>query len=207
MDTQRVTLGIVDNDPFALRMLAELFRRSSAPIAVRWAAQSGLEALSLCEDPASLPQVVLTDMSMPVMDGVRLSAELHARHPGTAVVGMTAFRVEHTEEELRRAGMVGVVYKERPTDELIRVIGSAVGNETLMRWGGRAQGASAVRLTETELTILRLYAAGLTVKAVARRLGRSETTVKTHMRSIYAKLGVNSRAEAVAYCVREGLID
>lgn len=199
-----VTVGIVDNDSFVLRMLTELFRRSSAPIVVQWTAQSGLEALSLCTEPASAPQVVLTDLSMPCMDGVRLSAELHARCPGTVVVAMTAFQMEHTAEELRRVGIAGVVYKDQPTAELIRFIGRAAGHEACARWNGRGD-VPSVPLTETELTVLQLLSEGKTVAAIARVLGRSETTVKTHMRSIYAKLGIGSRAEAVRYYQNMGL--
>ena len=201
-----LTLGIVDNDPFVLKLLDELFRRSGAPISVVWSVRNGADALTMCDRSSTRPQAVLTDLSMPDMDGMQLSGVLHVRHPAIAVIAMTAFEVGHTDEEMRSAGIASIVIKGCSTSKMVRVIGKAVGNAICAHWDERRIRVSSSCLTGTEVEILRLYVNGRTTAAVANQLGRSEGTVKSHLRTIYRKIGVNCRAEALRYCMEQGLL-
>lgn len=206
MSSDVVTLGIVDNDPFARSMLCRLFRELHAPVNVLWDVGSGPQALELCDKVSTRPRAVVTDLSMPDMDGVQFSARLRESHPEIVVVAMTALAFEYTQEEMRSAGIVETFLKGCSGSDMVNAVGRAVGSQALSRWRWRKFAPSQL-LTESEVEIMRLLAQGRTVSAIARQLSVSESTVKTRLRTIYAKLSAHSKAEAVALCVQEGVLD
>ncbi|NMN00316.1 DNA-binding response regulator [Bifidobacterium sp. DSM 109958] len=203
-----VTLGIVDNDAMVLRFLNRLFAPETVPIRVLWTVDNGAAALDLCGNAADRPQVVLTDLAMPHMDGMQLAKALHVRHPDLRIVAMAGFRITQTPEELHAAGIGAAVGKDVDPLRLVHVIGAAAGDDAVAHWDPNSGAWRTARspLTGTETAVLRMYAEGKTTNAIAHQLGISVSTVKVHLRGSYAKLGVSSRPEAVAKCVREGLI-
>lgn len=205
-DARTVTVGIVDNDAMVTQYLDALFAPRSVPVCVLWSVHGGRDALRLCAGVRMRPQVVLTDMAMPVMDGMELAGALHAAYPDLHIVAMAAFDITRTREELHAVGIDAAVRKDVTLEALVRVIGRAAGNRAVSGWDRGVVAGAHEPLTETETMVMRLYAQGRTTEAIAHQLHIGVSTVKVHLRSVYAKLGVSSRSEAVAVCVREGII-
>ena len=111
------------------------------------------------------------------------------------------------------AGATGYLLKDAPRDDLLRAIRAAAAGEAVLapsvasRLMGRLRTSEANALSPREVEVLALVADGATNRAVGARMHVSEATVKTHLMSIYAKLGVGDRAAAVAEGFRRGLLD
>lgn len=202
-DSGQLTLGILDNDPYAVDYLEILFKRSSAPIHVLWTTTVPRNALKLCEAEAALPQVILTDMSMPEMSGIEFAREITALYPAIKVVGITALRSPDEQDSARQAGISAVLNKDETVMNIVRTLGHVVGNDAAMYWQGPG---SIIALNDTECDIFSMFAQGRTLQSIAVRLGISPATVKVHMKRAYAKLNAHSRTEAIAICIRDGLI-
>jgi DNA-binding NarL/FixJ family response regulator len=161
--------------------------------------------------------VVLMDLRMPRMGGVEAIGLLRERGPGIRVLVLTTFDSDADVLPAIEAGATGYLLKDAPRDELVRAVRAAhLGQSVLAPTVAqklighvRAPARSAVpaeALTDRELQVLRLVAAGTTNKQAARQLFISEATVKTHLLHLYAKLGVRDRAAAVAAAYRTGLL-
>lgn len=200
----RMTLGVVDNDPWVASSLQRAIVVSGAPANVLWTALSASEAVGRCGKPDGTPQVLLTDLEMPGGGGYELAQELKPRFPRIVIVAMTAFELTHSVGELQAAGIATVIAKSLPIVELLGAVASAAGNAKLENWANRE--LAMVRPSEQELETIRLYAGGETTEAIARRLNVSESTVKTYMKRLFAKLDVHNRAEAIMACTRKGLL-
>jgi DNA-binding NarL/FixJ family response regulator len=173
-------------------------------------AEDGAQLLELLATQSA--DIVLLDVRMPGVSGLDALPEILNRYPETKVVILSM----HDEPAyVRRAlslGAAGYVLKSSGRSELIRAL------EEVARGGTYVQGEVAAQLAEPgavrvgelsprELDVLVLMARGMENKQVARALGISEATVKTHIKSIFERLGVRSRAEAVAVGLRTGLIE
>jgi DNA-binding NarL/FixJ family response regulator len=156
--------------------------------------------------------VVLLDVRMPGTSGLDALPEIAERYPDVAVVVLSM----HDEPAyVRRAmalGARGYVLKSSGRDELIRALEAVAGGGTYVQ-GEVAAPLAEVGVSQTgelsprELEVLGLLAKGMENKQVARALGISEATVKTHIKSIFERLDVRSRAEAVAVGLRTGIIE
>lgn len=175
-------------------------------------AANGREALDLVE--SLKPDVVVMDLLMPVMDGVEATRALRASHPEVEVVALTSVLEDRMVVDVVEAGAAGYMLKESRPDDLFDAVRAAARGE--VRLDPRAQ-ARLVRemrtpkleepLTERETEVLTLVARGFTNKAIAQRLDVAEATVKSHVSSLLAKLGVKSRTQAALHALREGLVD
>jgi DNA-binding NarL/FixJ family response regulator len=163
------------------------------------------------------PDIVLMDLRMPRCDGVTATAQVRARHPRTQVVVLTTFADDDEVLAALRAGARGYLTKDAGAEEVGRAIRRvAAGHadldpvvqrrllELLPRQVGTG-GPARDGLTERETEVLRLIAAGLSNAEIAAELVVSESTVKTHVNHVFAKIGVRDRAQAVAYAFRTGL--
>lgn len=174
-------------------------------------ASDGAEAVGLAR--ALVPDVVLMDLRMPRMDGVAAIRELVRLGIPSRVVVLTTFDADADVLPAIEAGATGYLLKDAPRDELLRAVhAAAAGNVALApsvasRLVGRVRTPEATLLSPRELEVLALVADGSTNRAAGARLHLSEATVKTHLLSIYAKLGVGDRAAAVAEGFRRGLLD
>ncbi len=179
-------------------------------------AADGAEAVRLCAELK--PEVVLMDLRMPGMDGLTAIERLRVEQPEIAVVILTTFNEDDLMMRGLRAGAKGYLLKDTDRETLFNTIRAARRGETLLKpeiiarvlsqSGGSGTTKSVqTGLTERELEVLRAVAQGERSKEIAIRLGISERTVKAHLASIYNRLGVDSRAAAIAVASRLGLID
>jgi two-component system, NarL family, response regulator YdfI len=180
-------------------------------------AADGAEALRLAA--ALQPDVILMDLRMPGMDGLTAIERLKTEQPHIAVVILTTYNEDELLLGGLRAGARGYLLKDTGRQALFDAIRAASRGETLLtqdiiarllaqppasppaeRPGGE------IDLTARELEVLAAAARGERSKEIAYRLGITERTVKAHLASIYNKLGVDSRAAAVAAALQKGLI-
>jgi NarL family two-component system response regulator YdfI len=179
-------------------------------------ASDGAEAIRLCAE--LYPDVVLMDLRMPGMDGLTAIERLSLEQPQVAVVILTTFNEDDLMMRGLRAGAKGYLLKDTDRETLFNTIRAAARGQTLLKpeviarvllQTGAAGTAAPVQtdLTGRELEVLRAVAQGERSKEIALRLGISERTVKAHLASIYNRLGVDSRAAAIAVASRRGLID
>ncbi|MDH3730859.1 MAG: response regulator transcription factor [Acidimicrobiia bacterium] len=173
-------------------------------------AADGAELLELA---LSVPaDIVLLDVSMPGMGGLEALEQLSASAPDLRVVMLS---MHDKPVYVRRAvelGAAGYLLKSAGRDELLRALNAVADGNAYIQGEVTGPLLKAVASDETglsprELDVLRLVAAGSENKQVARELGLSEATVKSYLKSAYERLGVSSRAEAVAVALRRGLID
>jgi NarL family two-component system response regulator LiaR len=177
-------------------------------------AGNGEEAVEQCA--ALLPDVVLMDMMMPIMDGPTAIEHIHARFPDVNVVALTSFSDEAFAQRALEAGAIGYLFKDVDEDELISAIRLASQGrgvvapeamQALVALSRIEEDAVEVGLTEREQTTLDLVARGLTNPQIAERLMISISTVNFHVHNVLDKLGAKTRTEAVVIAAREGLID
>jgi NarL family two-component system response regulator LiaR len=175
-------------------------------------ARGGRAGIALCAELQ--PDVVLMDLSMPDVNGVEATRGVLAANPGIRVIALTG----HLDEELLRgvldAGASGYLLKTVSGDDLAEAVRAAAnGRATLslealphLRPGRSQDGGAARDLTGRELDVLRCLSEGVTNKAIAKELSLSPGTVRVHVSSILAKLGVESRTAAARYAIRHGLV-
>ena len=174
-------------------------------------ASSGGEALRLVEELR--PDVLVSDVVMPGMDGVEATRILRESFPDLRILGLSAYDDNEYVFGLLSAGAMGYVLKEEALDTIVEAIRAASRGETWLskrvqeKVVRRAIGKEEAPLTERELEVLRLMAKGWSNRQIAKQLFISEGTVKNHVTNIYAKLGVHSRAEAVAWAWQQGLVN
>jgi DNA-binding NarL/FixJ family response regulator len=159
--------------------------------------------------------VVLMDLRMPRMGGVEAIRLLRGRAPAIRVLVLTTFDSDADVLPAIEAGATGYLLKDAPRDELVRAVRAAHQGQAVLapsvaqKLIGHVRAPAAASrdmLTERELEVLRLVAAGTTNREAAKRLFISEATVKTHLLHLYAKLGVRDRAAAVAAGYEAGLL-
>jgi DNA-binding NarL/FixJ family response regulator len=175
-------------------------------------ATDGLDAVDQVQ--ALQPDVVLMDLSMPVLDGVEATRRIVAAGGPSRVVVLTSFSDQDRVLAAIDAGARGYVLKDAEPDELVRAIrAAAVGDVPLDPKAARAlvsarttagtvasgSGAVAGGLTPREQEVLGLVRSGLANKLIARQLGISEKTVKAHLTRIFQELGVNDRTQAALW--------
>ena len=173
-------------------------------------ASDGAEAVRLV---GSLqPDVVLMDLRMPRLGGVAAIRALADQGAAAKVLVLTTYDTDSDVVPALEAGATGYLLKDAPREELVRAIHAAVRGETVLAPSVATRLVSQLRtpehetLSERELEVLTLISRGKTNRGAATRLFISEATVKTHLLHIYAKLGVNDRAAAVATAYERGLL-
>ena len=205
-----LTLLVVDDHPVVRDGIVGMVG-SAEDIAVVGEASDGAEAVALAQLHA--PDVVLMDLRMPGMDGVAALREFARCGIASRVVVLTTFDADADVLPAIAAGATGYLLKDASREELLHAIRAAAAGRTVLapevasRLLGRVRAPEAGLLTPRELEILGLVADGATNRAAGDRLHLSEATVKTHLLSIYGKLGVGDRAAAVAEGFRRGLLD
>lgn len=198
------TVLVVDDHELVRRGLLDLL--GTAPdLTVVGAAVDGEDAVRLAEQ--TQPDVVLMDLSMPGTDGVEATRRLATVSPGSRVVVLTSFSESERIVAALEAGAVGYLLKDVEPDELLRGVRAAARGEA--PFSPRAARVLLPRtghaLSPREREVLALVAQGLPNKSIARRLGISEKTVKTHLTSVFTTLGVTDRTSAALWAQRNGL--
>lgn len=181
-------------------------------------ASDGTEALALV--PKTRPTVVVMDITMPGMDGLKVTRQLTEDHPDIAVLALTIHEGREYFFEMLNAGAAGYVPKSAAADELMIAIRAVARGEVYlhssvaqlllqdhMRRNRSEQGGSMGSLTDREREVLTLLAEGLLNREIGEELGISPKTVARHRENIMRKLELHSRTELVKYAIRIGLID
>lgn len=204
-----ISVVLVDDHPVVRAGLRALLA-GQPDLEVVGEAAAADQAVSVVRGTAAA--VVLMDLNLGVgPGGAEVTAALRQLATPPQVLVLTTY---DTEADLRAAvdaGAAGYLLKDAPPEELFRAVRATARGETVLapivaaRLMGRS-GPSAPRLTEREVAIVELLARGLPNKDLARRLLISQATVKSHLSHIYAKLGVDTRAGAVARAIEQRII-
>ena len=211
---QKIRVLIVDDHRLVRKGLISLL--SAQPnIDIVGEAENGelglRQALALC------PDVVLLDLSMPVLDGLALIPALKKQAPGCGILVLTSFSEDERVFAAVRAGALGYVLKDASVEELVNAIHcvshgqpclSADVAQKLVREVHRAAMPPSTTdepLSDREIEVLKLVATGLANSDIAQRLAISERTVGAHISRILDKLGLANRTQAALYALREGL--
>jgi DNA-binding NarL/FixJ family response regulator len=195
---------LVVDDHQLVRAGLTVLLQTASDLQVVGQAADGEQALLIARE--ARPDVVLMDLSMPVLDGVAATRQLLAEQPGAHVVVLTSFTETERVTEALRAGAIGYLLKDcDPRDLLTAVRAAAQGDAPLDPRVTRAvlptgPAAPAVRaLSSRETEVLTLVARGLANKQIARSLGISEHTVKVHLNNVFRRIGVNDRTSAALW--------
>ena len=175
--------------------------------------QQAVDRIAALEPTESLPDVVLMDMVMPVMDGITATRRIKSRWPAVEVVAMTSFVEETMVRDALEAGAAGYLLKDADADDIAHAIRAAVAGQMhldptvarLLADSVRSPRRPGEMLTPREREVLMLVAEGASNRQIAAALVVSERTARTHVSAILAKLGLVSRTQAALWAVREGL--
>jgi DNA-binding NarL/FixJ family response regulator len=208
---------ILADDHAVVRKGIREFLEEAGDVKVIAEADDGAQALRLIE--AHRPDVAVLDIRMPGVTGVEAARQVKDRFPQVRVLILTAYDDDPYVFALLQAGADGYVLKTASGDELVRAVRTVHRGESALSpeiatkvvrqtVSGRPEAAAdqIEVLTDRELDVLRLAARGLTNRAIGHELGISHRTVQGHLQSVYGKLDVNSRTEAVTEALRRGWI-
>jgi DNA-binding NarL/FixJ family response regulator len=191
--------------------------------------EDGFEVVAECADgraavtrlPEVRPDVVLMDVRMPVLDGIAATEQLRALPDPLAVLVLTTFGEDEVLWGAMEAGAAGFVLKDASAEDVIAAVRAVAGGgawfdpavapRILADYRRRVAPAARATarlelLTERERDVLRLMARGATNSEIAASLFVAEATVKTHVGSIFGKLGVRDRAAAIVYAYDHGVV-
>lgn len=195
-----------------LAFLLDLDRR----VEVVGQAANGQEALD--QVVTTRPDIVLMDIEMPVLDGVGATSRIARDHPAVKVLILATFDADDHLIKALKSGASGCVLKDADPETIVssilavvsgeRVMAAAVANRVLdMLTESVTPEESCDSLTPRETEILKLLATGMPNKKIADHLRISEKTVRNHLSSVYEKLEISDRSQAVLYAVRTGLVE
>ena len=204
-----MTRVLLVDDHAILRVSLSRLLDAEPDIDVVGTAGDGSEVVALIAETA--PDVVLMDLSMPVMDGVDATRAIVASGATPKVVVLTSFSDRERIHEALEAGAIGYLLKDAEPDELLRGVRAAARGDwpmdpravRLLLGGGSPSGP---RLSGREQEVLGLVATGLANKLIARKLGITERTVKAHLTRIFEQLGVTDRTQAALWAQQHGMV-
>jgi DNA-binding NarL/FixJ family response regulator len=208
----RIAVSIVEDNRGTRESLKELLGRAPGLRCVG-AHANGEQALK--NIPAEAPDVVLMDINLPGMSGIECVAKLKAQMPKTQVLMLTTYEESDLIFDSLRGGASGYLLKNMPPAELIQAVeqvhagGSPmsmhIARKVVNHFRQIKQPSSEVeKLTKREQEILALLAQGFLYKEIADQLGISLSTVRAHLHTVYEKLHVQSRTQAVVKYLGQG---
>jgi DNA-binding NarL/FixJ family response regulator len=209
---------LIADDQTAVREGLATLLQTMPDIEIAGMAADGEEAIMLADQAA--PDVVLMDLRMPRVDGVKATQRIRADHPDVQVVVLTTYADDESIITALRAGAIGYLTKDAGRDHIGRALDAATAGQAVLDPAVQARLVEVASLpkpvasaglpdglTGREAEVLQLIAAGLSNIEIAARLFVSEATVKTHVNRIFAKTRSRDRAQAVAYAHRHALAD
>lgn len=215
--TNTITLLVADDHPVVREGLVAILNTQS-DFEVVAEASNGAELIKKAQQYQ--PQVILTDLEMPDVDGVEAITSIRQDYPEIAFIAFTAFDTDERIVGAVQAGAKGYLLKGAPRDEIFRAIrivsrgGSllepTVVSKLLKHMSGEARNPQAdlpESLTEREMEVLQLLGTGMTNKEIGAELFITERTVKFYVSAILGKLQASNRTEAVTIALQRGLIE
>ncbi len=216
---KKIKVLIVDDHQVVREGLSAVLR-TKEDVQVVGEVRNGQEAVEKARELK--PDVILMDISMPVMDGVEATRIIKNENPEIGVVVLTMHEEEEFIFELVKAGATGYLLKDSDSSQILKAIRSIYGGESLIHPSiatkilaefsqlsgnkGKRSKKAQQELTAREIEILQQVAEGKTNKEIASELNLSEKTIKNHVRNIFHKLHVYDRTQAAFHALRKGLI-
>jgi DNA-binding NarL/FixJ family response regulator len=204
-----IRLLIADDHPLVRNALTQLLG-AVEDIEVVATTANGREAVTMAVETS--PDVVLMDLEMPLLNGIEATRELIAADPSARVVILTTFSDRENIIGALDAGALGYLLKDAEPEEIIRGVRSAArGDSPLAPRAARemitqrSEAAVDTGLSARETEVLALVGEGLPNKLIARRLEISEKTVKAHLTSVFAQIGVSDRTQAALWARRHNI--
>jgi len=179
-------------------------------------ASDGIEAVELAKKLK--PEIIIMDVSMPRLNGIEATRQIKAIYPNIAILPLTGYDDDEYVFALLEAGAAGYLLKDSSGEELIEAIRQVMTGEPVLHpkimkkvlnrlrspVEEQAPQAAGEVLSDRETEVLRLAAQGMSNMEIADSLTLSVRTVQTHLRSIFNKLGVGSRSEAIVFGLKKG---
>lgn len=203
----RIRVLIADDHGVVREGLVSMIKRNRADMTVIGEASNGREAVELWK--RERPDVTLLDLRMPELDGVEVIKEIRAADKKARIIVLTTFDGDEDIYRAIQAGAKGYLLKDVPREALMDSIRRVHAGETsvpLHLVAKLADRVSGETLSEREIDVLKLMAQGKSNKEIATALFITEGTVKSHGKSIFTKMSVSSRTEAVAGAIRRGFL-
>lgn len=214
--SRKITVVIADDQTLFREGIKDLLENEKN-IQVIGEAADGREALRLVKKLK--PNVILLDIKLPHMDGIEATRQIHKDCPTTNVLILSGYEDEAHVMEAIQAGANGYLSKMLPAAELVNALKTFANQgvmipqplmskliEGLRSMGSASSEASLVALTKTEIKVLALLGRGQSNKEIASSLACSVKTIKNHLNSMFQKLNVSNRTEAVVKGIDLGLI-
>lgn len=210
---------LIVDDHLLVREGLKLIIEANAAYQVVAEAENGNEALEILTH--TKPDIILLDLNMPVMNGLQFMQHIQANGVHIPIIILTTYNESDYMLQGLALGAKGYLLKDTSRDALFHTLESALRGETLlqpevaekmfavkqsMQQLDKSQRKTAIVLSEREQLVLQAAARGFRTKEIAFDLGISERTVKAHLTNIYNKLSVDSRSQAVALAIEQGLI-
>lgn len=207
-----IQILIVDDHPL-VRSGLRMFLLAFDDLILAGEAANGFEAVTLAEQLA--PDVILMDLIMPSMDGLRATCEIHKKFPHIKIIALTSFSDPTLIREAIDAGVSGYLFKNATANELANAIRGVHAGNTIfspeaaqeLAKSQTSYAASYAELTTREKEVLTLMALGKGNTELSEELTLSVSTIKFHVSNILAKLNARSRAEAVSIALTNHLVD
>jgi two-component system, NarL family, response regulator len=204
--TARIRVLVADDHPVVRAGLSAVITEQS-DLEVVAEAENGARAVALFREQR--PDVALMDLRMPLMDGVEAIRAITTEFPDARILALTTYEGDADIRRALEAGAWGYLLKDMLLTEVLTAVRDVQRGEQIIPVAVAARLAEFPErsdLTDREAEVLRLVARGLSNKEVARAIGRTEETVKIHLKNVFAKLAVADRTEAVTVALTRGLI-
>jgi DNA-binding NarL/FixJ family response regulator len=211
---EAITILIVDDHPVVREGIGAMLKRE-ADFKIVGEASNGAEAVKKARE--LLPDVILMDLRMPEMDGVEAITRIKEATPDIKFIILTTYSDDEYIFKGIAAGARAYLLKDAPRDELFKAIRAVSRGESLIQPVVASRildklaelsrkGPAAETLSDREIEVLNLMAKGVSNKDIADQLSITQSTVKTHITSIFQKLNVTTRTEAVTTALKRGII-
>jgi DNA-binding NarL/FixJ family response regulator len=216
MSNPSPTKVLICDDQAVVRDGLELLLKLESDLDVVGLASDGAEAVELAEK--HVPDLVLMDLKMPIMNGIEATRRIRSRFPETKVLVLTTYDDDEWVFDAVRAGASGYLLKDTPREEIVKAIRGTLAGKSFVdpdvagKLLGQISSAQTQpetlltgKLTEREVDVLRLLARGFSNPDIATELCLSEGTVRNHVSAILAKLEVSDRTQAAVIAIQHGL--